>query len=143
MGLVMRCSLTAAVMLACFVWHVMEASAQQQLPAITVTTKKAPPKKTSGPAPAQAGALDVLPESIDASPYASSEKLGEALSSSEGVVPRAELLSEPIYRTGEMLEAVPGLVVTQHSGEGKANQYFLRGFNLDGRTSPSPSTACR
>ena len=30
-----------------------------------------------------------------------------------------------------MLEAVPGLIVTQHSGEGKANQYFLRGFNLD------------
>ena len=34
-------------------------------------------------------------------------------------------------RPGEMLEAAPGLVVTQHSGEGKANQYFLRGFNLD------------
>ena len=29
------------------------------------------------------------------------------------------------------MESVPGLVVTQHSGEGKANQYFLRGFNLD------------
>ena len=29
------------------------------------------------------------------------------------------------------LEVVPGLIVTQHSGEGKANQYFLRGFNLD------------
>ena len=27
--------------------------------------------------------------------------------------------------------STPGLVVTQHSGEGKANQYFLRGFNLD------------
>ena len=37
----------------------------------------------------------------------------------------------PTYRPGEMLEAVPGLIVTQHSGEGKANQYFLRGFNLD------------
>jgi hypothetical protein len=37
----------------------------------------------------------------------------------------------PVYRTGEVLEAVPGLVVTQHSGDGKANQYFLRGFNLD------------
>ncbi|WP_163367899.1 TonB-dependent receptor plug domain-containing protein, partial [Klebsiella aerogenes] len=37
----------------------------------------------------------------------------------------------PVTRPGEALEAVPGLIVTQHSGEGKANQYFLRGFNLD------------
>jgi len=37
----------------------------------------------------------------------------------------------PFSRVGEALEIVPGLIVTQHSGEGKANQYFLRGFNLD------------
>jgi TonB dependent receptor/TonB-dependent Receptor Plug Domain len=37
----------------------------------------------------------------------------------------------PFTRPGEALEIVPGLIVTQHSGEGKANQYFLRGFNLD------------
>ena len=37
----------------------------------------------------------------------------------------------PFARVGEALEVVPGLIVTQHSGEGKANQYFLRGFNLD------------
>ena len=34
-------------------------------------------------------------------------------------------------RQGEVLETVPGVIITQHSGEGKANQYFLRGFNLD------------
>ncbi len=34
-------------------------------------------------------------------------------------------------RPAEVLEIVPGLIVTQHSGDGKANQYFLRGFNLD------------
>jgi outer membrane cobalamin receptor len=34
-------------------------------------------------------------------------------------------------RPGEVLETVPGVIITQHSGEGKANQYFLRGFNLD------------
>ncbi|MFC7475536.1 TonB-dependent receptor [Dankookia sp. GCM10030260] len=50
---------------------------------------------------------------------------------SEIAVPRAELLARPIARTAEALEAAPGLIVTQHSGEGKANQYFLRGFNLD------------
>jgi outer membrane receptor protein involved in Fe transport len=50
---------------------------------------------------------------------------------SEHQVPREELAARPVARTGEVLEAAPGLVVTQHSGEGKANQYFLRGFNLD------------
>ena len=42
-----------------------------------------------------------------------------------------ELDARPVTRPGEILEAVPGLIVTQHSGEGKANQYFLRGYNLD------------
>jgi TonB-dependent Receptor Plug Domain len=50
---------------------------------------------------------------------------------SELRVPGATLNSLPIIRPGEVLEAAPGLIVTQHSGEGKANQYFLRGFNLD------------
>lgn len=57
--------------------------------------------------------------------------LGNAVSASEGVVGQAELKLRPILRTGEILELVPGMVVTQHSGTGKANQYFLRGFNLD------------
>jgi TonB dependent receptor/TonB-dependent Receptor Plug Domain len=43
----------------------------------------------------------------------------------------AELATRPLQRNGDLLEAAPGLVATQHSGEGKANQYFLRGFNLD------------
>jgi outer membrane cobalamin receptor len=30
-----------------------------------------------------------------------------------------------------VLETVPGVVISQHSGEGKANQYYVRGFNLD------------
>jgi hypothetical protein len=42
-----------------------------------------------------------------------------------------DLNARPVTRPGELLEAVPGLVVMQHSGEGKANQYFLRGYNLD------------
>jgi outer membrane receptor protein involved in Fe transport len=50
---------------------------------------------------------------------------------SAGVISGATLNSRPITRPGEALESVPGLIVTQHSGEGKANQFFLRGFNLD------------
>ena len=50
---------------------------------------------------------------------------------SETRVSGEEFNARPASRAGELLEAVPGLIVTQHSGEGKANQYFLRGFNLD------------
>ena len=57
--------------------------------------------------------------------------IGESRAASEGVVPGVQLEGRPILRPGEVLEVVPGLVVTQHSGDGKANQYFLRGFNLD------------
>ena len=53
------------------------------------------------------------------------------LSANEGIVTAEQLENRPRLRTGELLEVVPGLIVTQHSGDGKANQYFLRGFNLD------------
>ena len=65
---------------------------------------------------------------------------GSAISGSPDLQPTAasatrisgeEFNARPASRAGELLEAVPGLIVTQHSGEGKANQYFLRGFNLD------------
>jgi hypothetical protein len=57
--------------------------------------------------------------------------IGEARAASEGIVTSIQLEGRPILRPGEVLETVPGLIVTQHSGDGKANQYFLRGFNLD------------
>ncbi|MDR2187129.1 MAG: Plug domain-containing protein, partial [Azonexus sp.] len=56
---------------------------------------------------------------------------GIAASGSEGVVANQRLAAVPLLRPGEALEMVPGLIVTQHAGDGKANQYFLRGFNLD------------
>src|SRR5690606_24932090 len=57
--------------------------------------------------------------------------VGAAGAASEGRVAGADLAVRPLLRVAEMLEAVPGMVVAQHSGSGKANQYFLRGFNLD------------
>ena len=57
--------------------------------------------------------------------------LGDAATANEGVVTQQQLDARTVYRPGELLEAVPGLVVSQHSGEGKANQFYLRGFNLD------------
>ncbi len=57
--------------------------------------------------------------------------LGTADSASEGIVTDEELQLTPAYRPGQVLETVPGLIVTLHSGEGKANQYLMRGYNLD------------
>lgn len=65
--------------------------------------------------------------------------IGESVSASEGVVGQQDIEIRPLLRTGEVLELVPGMVVTQHSGTGKANQYFLRGFNLDHGTDFSTS----
>jgi hypothetical protein len=56
---------------------------------------------------------------------------GIATTASEGHVGAAEFGARPLMREGELLETVPGMIVTQHSGDGKANQYFVRGFNLD------------
>jgi outer membrane receptor protein involved in Fe transport len=57
--------------------------------------------------------------------------VGTAEAATEGSVGGADLLVRPMLRVAELLEAVPGMVAVQHSGSGKANQYFLRGFNLD------------
>jgi outer membrane receptor protein involved in Fe transport len=57
--------------------------------------------------------------------------VGIAQSSSQGAITAEQLDARPIMRSGEVLETVPGVIISQHSGEGKANQYYLRGFNLD------------
>ncbi|HXG90502.1 MAG TPA: TonB-dependent receptor [Vicinamibacterales bacterium] len=57
--------------------------------------------------------------------------VGIAQSASQGAITARQLDARPIMRAGEVLETVPGVVISQHSGEGKANQYYLRGFNLD------------
>ncbi|WP_293970834.1 TonB-dependent receptor [Sphingomonas sp.] len=58
-------------------------------------------------------------------------QIGTALSGSQGVVGYRDFEDRPLSRVGELVENVPGVIATQHSGTGKANQYFLRGFNLD------------
>ena len=67
--------------------------------------------------------------------------VGIAGAASQGAVTSAQLDARPILRPGEVLETVPGLIASQHSGEGKANQYYLRGFNLDHGTDFSTTVA--
>src|SRR5271170_2502300 len=57
--------------------------------------------------------------------------IGIADSATQGTVGATQIQDRPILRSGEILETIPGFIVTQHAGGGKANQYFLRGFNLD------------
>lgn len=65
--------------------------------------------------------------------------IGIAQAASGGATGQEQLQNRPILRPAEVLETVPGLIATQHSGSGKANQYFLRGFNLDHGTDFSTS----
>jgi outer membrane receptor protein involved in Fe transport len=83
--------------------------------------------------PHKAWAHDPLEPSLSAvTVHSTREDLqGMATAASEGVVTLKQLRSRPVLRAGDLMEAVPGLVATQHAGEGKANQYYLRGFNLD------------
>ncbi len=79
--------------------------------------------------PAAADDIRSLPQvEVEASRYS---LLGVADAASEGAAGPEQIANRVVARTGEVLEVMPGLIVSQHSGEGKANQYFLRGFNLD------------
>ena len=84
----------------------------------------APPK----PAPARAAAGPTSEVVVTGSRL---NLLGVATTASQGSITQEELLLRPVYRVGQLLETTPGLVVTVHSGEGKAQQYLVRGFNLD------------
>jgi hypothetical protein len=57
--------------------------------------------------------------------------VGTSDAASQGYITPDLIEARPMLRPGEVLEYVPGVIITQHSGDGKANQYFLRGFNLD------------
>ncbi len=51
--------------------------------------------------------------------------IGSADSASEGAAERESYQARPKLRPGDIVEAVPGVVATQHSGDGKANQSVL------------------
>ncbi|HVN86015.1 MAG TPA: TonB-dependent receptor [Candidatus Binatia bacterium] len=80
-------------------------------------------------APSQSNKVLVLPEVVVEGRQDS--LIGIAESASQGTTGAAQLGTRPTLRSGEILETVPGVIITQHAGGGKANQYFLRGFNLD------------
>lgn len=86
-----------------------------------------------GPAPAAAQQAPVPPEPAPDIVVTASrvDLLGRASTASQGTITRKEVELRPIYRAAQLYESIPGLVVTVHSGEGKAQQYLIRGYNLD------------
>jgi hypothetical protein len=115
----------------------------------TVRAASSPIAAPASPAPcgtaSPAARADVASPSPSATPCANAFKtiatvatggrsvnlVGIAQAASAGTIGQEQIATRPILRPGEILEAIPGLVISQHSGEGKANQYYLRGFQLD------------
>ena len=89
------------------------------------------PVDTPGALPADPRSANDKPGSVIIVTGRRANVNGVATSASEGQVSREDLADRPIQRVAELLETIPGFIATQHSGGGKANQYFLRGFNLD------------
>lgn len=82
------------------------------------------PTPRPSPTPVKAiGTITVLGRSANV--------VGKAMAASTGTISQEQIVDRPIMRPGELLEQIPGLVISQHSGGGKANQYYLRGFQLD------------
>jgi outer membrane receptor protein involved in Fe transport len=114
-----------------------------QLPAVTVNPPEARPRNRTKPPRRQQSARNPsaaqpsapVPPQVSSGVTPGFATAGPAYmqpsAASAITVSGAEVNARPFSRPGDALEAVPGLIVTQHSGEGKANQYFLRGFNLD------------
>ncbi|QQO32971.1 TonB-dependent receptor [Bradyrhizobium diazoefficiens] len=111
------------------------AFAQSELPPILVTGGEAPHRKRP-PTPRRAVEPTAVTRHVVAPPAPASAGIasgakGPPSMASERTISGEAINARTFTRPGEALEAVPGLIVTQHSGEGKANQYFLRGYNLD------------
>src|ERR1700677_1884436 len=106
----------------------------------------AAPSASSSPAPCPSATPTTAPAAPAARPCPTAEPavigrpaaagresnlVGTPTAAAEGTINQTEIANQPILRPGEILEDIPGLIISQHSGEGKANQYYLRGFQLD------------
>jgi hypothetical protein len=121
--------------------HDLAAADATRLPSVEVTAPQLrsdvvrKPNDTSQPSPQSTRRAPgaPVPPAAGSTGATTGEATGQTglAASSENSVSGAEVNARPLSRPAEALEVVPGLIATQHSGEGKANQYFLRGFNLD------------
>lgn len=121
--------------------HDVGSTASAELPPVSVAAPdNQPPKRQARRRPLRDRGLRSRAAAGTDSPTETGGAAGAGPAGASALQPSAasatrisgtEVNAVPFSRPGEALEVVPGLIVTQHSGEGKANQYFLRGFNLD------------
>ncbi len=90
-------------------------------PALTAREPVAPPPIVKGPAP-------VVQQNAETTLVLGRKPISAASSSA---VRDRDFALRPIGSVQDILRVTPGLVMVQHSGGGKANQYFLRGFDAD------------
>jgi hypothetical protein len=100
-----------------------QASRAQEGTAQEAAPKEGAPQPKAEPAPEQLDEVRVIGHYENA--------VGTSDAASQGYITPGLIEARPTLRPAEVLEYIPGVIVTQHSGDGKANQYFLRGFNLD------------
>src|SRR5262249_33712948 len=103
------------------------------LPTVRITAPRPMPTPPPEPEPQPPPPILPAPSMMESSGRtgAVSNAIGAPYSASQGYVTQTDIQNLPLLRTTEFLEQIPGLIVTQHSGILKANQYFLRGFSLD------------
>lgn len=139
--------MAGAVFASCTVWPAGALAAPadaDDLPTITVVSKKKKRAQTpqvrlpvqAAPAAPARPSTDSASSSAAVANGSGAAEVGSGARAPSGMASEMQVSGEklnqrPATRPGEVLEGVPGLIVTQHSGEGKANQYFLRGYNLD------------
>src|SRR5580692_4339597 len=107
-----------------------------QLPPIRVTAKPnkshtASTKPAAGPAAAARASASPAPPYVTGAPNIAGGAVVPPTMASQMTVSGEDLNARPVTRPGEILEAAPGLMVIMHADAGKANQYYLRGWNLD------------
>jgi hypothetical protein len=131
--LILRGSVAAGAMISALAWSA--ACAQEALPTIEIGRTKPMTAHAGRAAPAQRPAATIT---ASTPAEAGSDETGPLTqpkapdtASSVRKFTGAQVNAIPFAQPAEALQIVPGLIVAQHSGSGKANQYFLRGFALD------------
>src|SRR5262249_54069133 len=109
----------------------VKAVAPKVRPASPPRPRKRPQRVVGAPVRSAQPPASAINANLDLTNFGPQPPASPSLAPSELTVSGRQINAIPFSRPGEALEIVPGLIVTQHSGEGKANQYFLRGFNLD------------
>lgn len=71
--------------------------------------------------------ISLIPENINLPDVVVSAKAGNPFAT----ISQVDLKTRPVNNSQELLRVMPGLFIAQHAGGGKAEQIFLRGFDID------------